>query len=284
MAERSYIAAKMRRFVVLHYHIMKNAGSTLAAVLEREFAGSFLDLDSDCPNGLVTATELLDYLEAHPGVAALSSHQIRFPSIQSDTIVPFELCLIRHPLDRLESLYTYSLSHDDSTVISNLARRTELRGFISELVDGFPHFACNAQVTLIANGSRFTRPPDEDDLQRAIATIRKISLPGVVCRFDESMVTAEYFLRPAFPTLQLHYRIENATRPAARSMEEREHHLRQALGEDLFRELGILNELDLQLVRAAENELDRRIALIPSFAARLEAFKARCSTPPASAP
>jgi hypothetical protein len=283
MAQRQHIPAKARRFVVLHYHIMKNAGSTVAAILEREFAGSFLDLDSECPNGLMTASELLDYLEAHPGVAALSSHQIRFPSVQSATIIPFELCFVRHPLDRLESLYTYSLSHDDSTDIGKLAQRTDLRGFINELLDGFPHFACNAQVTLIANGGCFTRPPDEDDLQRAITTMRKISMPGVVCRFDESMVTAEYFLRPAFSTLQLHYRIENASRPVGRTLDERERHLQQELGEDLFRELRFLNELDLRLFRATEDELNRRIALIPSFGARMEGFRARCGSPPAAA-
>jgi hypothetical protein len=263
---------------------MKNAGSTLAAILEREFRGSFLDLDSESADGVMAAHELLDYLELYPEVAALSSHQIRFPRIQSSTIIPFECCLIRHPLDRLESLYSYSRMSGDSTAIGELARRTDLSSFMRELMDRFPHFACNPQVTLIANWGCFTRPPDDDDLQRAISTMQKIALPGVVNRFDESMVAGEYFLRPAFPALALHYDVKNATRPLDRTLAERENHLQHALGNELFRELQLLNELDLQLFRATGKELDRRISLVPSFESRLEAFGVRCGNTPALSP
>ncbi len=277
MADRTYLPVLNRRFVILHYHIVKNAGSTVAAILEREFREAFVDLDSDCPSGLMTAPELLEYLDAQRHVVALSSHQIRFPCLQSNTIIPFEFCFVRHPLDRLESLYAFSRLKDRSTPLGELAQQTDLPGFIRELLDRFPHFACNAQVTLIANGGRFTRPPDKEDFERAASIMRKIAAPGVVHRFDECMASAEYFLRPAFPNLQLHYLIQNVSRPVDQTMPDRERRLRRALGEKAFRELRRMNELDFQLVRATEKEMDRRIALVPSFESRMKDFAARCA-------
>ena len=41
------------RFVILHYHVLKNAGSTVEEILERSFRGKFSRLDTTDLDGHV---------------------------------------------------------------------------------------------------------------------------------------------------------------------------------------------------------------------------------------
>lgn len=275
MTERLLLPALERRFVVAHYHLMKNAGSTIAAILKREFGGGFVDLDTDSPNGVLTPSDLKAHLEANPHIRALTSHQIRLPALESEAVIVFECCFIRHPIDRLASLYAYLQKAGDASPAGALAAARDWRGFLSGLLDQFPHMVCNPQTTVVANAGRFTRPPDGDDCERATEIMRKIAVPGVVNRFDESLAVAEYFLQPAFPGLRLHYTAENVSRPPRRPLAEREDELRERCGEPLYEELRRLNEWDWRLFHATEHEVLRRAALVPSFAKRLAALEGR---------
>lgn len=260
-----------------HYHIMKNAGSTIAAVLKREFGDGFVDLDTESANGVLTPTEFQRHLEANPPIRALTSHQIRLPALETDSMIVFECCFLREPIDRLVSLYSYLRKAEDSTPLGELAATNDLAGFFSGLLDRFPHMVCNPQTTIVANAGRFTRPPDDDDCEWAKRIMRKLAMPGVVSRFDESLAVAEYFLQPAFPGLRLHYSRQNVSRPKAATTTEREREIREGLGETLYQEVTRVNELDAGLVRATEQEVERRAALVPSFEKRVADLRGRCA-------
>jgi hypothetical protein len=201
------------------------------------------------------------------------------PAPVSDSVIVFECCFIRHPLDRLASLYSFSLKKDVDSILGRLAARNDLKGFLLALLDRFPHMVCNPQTTLVANEGRFTRPPDAEDLDRAMHVMRKMAVPGVVNRFDDSLAVAEYFLQPAFPGLSLHYTSENVGRALDWSLGEREREFRRACGDELFGEIKRLNELDWQLFRSTEHEVRRRASLVPMFGERLAGFRARCGSP-----
>jgi len=262
--------------VIVHYHIMKNAGSTIASVLGREFGAGFADLDTQSANGLLTPADLQAHLAANPHIRALTSHQIRLPAPDTDSIIVFECCFLREPIDRLVSLFSYLRKAGDATALGALAVAHGLAGFFAGLLDRFPHMVLNPQTTIVANGGRFTRPPDEDDCARGIQMMRKLAVPGVVSRFEESLAAAEYFLQPAFPDLRLHYASQNVSRlPMAD--QERDREIREALGEGMYREVARLNELDMRLFRATEQEVERRVGLVPDFARRVADLKQRCA-------
>jgi hypothetical protein len=92
-----------------------------------------------------------------------------------------------------------------------MAHTQSVAGFLRNLVDDSPHLVSNVQVLRLARSGRFTRPAGEEDLSRAIEVVRKMAIPGVVDLFDASLVAAEYFLRPAFPQINLHYTRQNVT-------------------------------------------------------------------------
>ena len=95
------------RFVLLHYHIFKNAGSTIEDILDHSFGDRFGKLETPVGEGTISQSDLISHLNAHPGLRAFSSHQIRHPLPEAPGYLFFDICFLRDPLDRLRSFYDY---------------------------------------------------------------------------------------------------------------------------------------------------------------------------------
>jgi Sulfotransferase family len=274
------LAVPDSRFVLVHYHIFKNGGTTIESILEREFPRGFATLHGESPAALLDAGDLASFLRNHPDVAAVSSHHLRYPKPAIRNTVVFDCCFLRHPLDRLESLYRYLRKIKSDDPLSCRAHRLSVKDFLRELVNESPHIVSNIQVTQLACASAFTRPANGEDLDQASTILREMAVPGLMDMYDESLAAAEYFLRPAFPALALEYIPQNISRPPQVGVshpQSRETQLVGLWGAELYEDLARLNQLDLELFRRAENEIRRRIALVPEFDRRLKEFKMRCS-------
>ncbi len=81
--------------------------------------------------------------------------------------------------------------------------------------------------------------------------------------------------------MKLECNAKNFSRPGgpvvSSSPRDREERLVNAWGRDLYEDLLRLNQLDLELFRRAQKEIERRIALVPQFEWRLAEFRMRCS-------
>jgi hypothetical protein len=99
------------RFLILHYHIFKNGGSTITSILEREFRNGFATVHGPDDVSVVDQASLAHFVADHASIQAISSHHLRYPKpVLPDTIV-FDCCFLRNPLDRLQSLYSYFQKH-----------------------------------------------------------------------------------------------------------------------------------------------------------------------------
>lgn len=67
------------RHVLLHYHIFKNAGSSVDAALAGCFGPAWSSYDADPVWTNITTGDLFAYLREHESLRALSSHQARWP-------------------------------------------------------------------------------------------------------------------------------------------------------------------------------------------------------------
>ncbi len=260
------------RFVVVHFHIFKNAGTSIEHALEREFTGRFARLHGSTPDSMLDAEDLSLFLHEHPGIQAVTSHHLRYPLPAIRHTVLFDFCFLRHPLDRLDSLYSYYRMIDSAEALSRDARRLDRPEFFRHLIDRAPHLISNVQVMQISRQGAFTRPANDADLNLATATVRNMALPGLVEMYSESMIAGEHFLQPAFPGLRLGGQPANVSRRIVASAEERERRLIQLWGRDLHREMKRLNELDMELFHRTEDEVRRRLSLVPSVAGRAENF------------
>jgi len=271
------IARPDPRFVLVHYHLFKNGGTTIESILEREFPDRFATLHGSHRDSVLDGEHLAAFLEEHPDIGAVSSHHLRYPLPTVRNIVLFDCCFLRHPLARIHSFYSHfrRMNSDDS--LSRMANEQSPRSFVKWLADQLPNMVSEVQVQLLANGGVFRRPADRDDLARAVQVMKQMSMPGLVEMFDESLVVAEYFLRPAFPALNLEYVARNVSDPAAQELSTQADRVKNIWGVDLYQELVRLNQLDLELHKATAQEITRRFSLIPDAGGRLAEFRSRCT-------
>ena len=267
------------RFIFVHYHIFKNGGTTIESILRREFGAGFATVHGPDDESVLDGKSLTEFLRQHPGISAVSSHHLRYPKPVVPGWVIFDCCFLRHPLDRLVSLYNQFRRCDSSAPFCVRAKHETPREFMRHLVRDSPHMVSDVQVTQLANAGVFARPANERDLERATLAVHDMSVPGIVEMFDESLLAAEYFLKPAFPELRLHHFPENVSRPwrvnGPGPLPNLEQTLVDLWGAEVYADLLRLNQLDLELFRQTKIENQRRLSLIPNLEERLVEFQAR---------
>ena len=271
------LPAVPKRFILIHYHIFKNAGSTIEYALERAFGKQFVRLHGPRADSLLDNGAVTKFLAGRPEIVAVSSHHLLYPKPVDPGFVFFDLCFLRDPLQRLQSVYKYLRRVAPVDGLGYRAKEMDLAAFLDLLVREHPQVVNDVQVNMLANGGVYTRPPSRTDLQVALDNLRTVSVLGVVDLFDESLVAAEYFLRPAFPNLQFQYVKQNVS-PTDGDTSVFPGPLEERLGAGLHAQLRRLNELDYALLDSAKNEVLRRLALLPSPEKRLADFASRCET------
>jgi hypothetical protein len=263
--------------VLVHHHLFKNAGTTIDWILRRACGPGYLGLEEALAAGLTTAEALLDYVLAHPDIWAVTRHHLPFAPMEYPGRAFLDILLVRHPIDRLRSIYDFlradPADHDE---LSPAARRLGLADFCRLLLDRHPNYVNDAQVTTIANAGGYVRPPDDADARIASDLVRRAVITGPVERFDECLVAAEHFLRPLYGPLDLAYVAQNVAATRRPTLDARLDAFRRECGRSLYAHLLRANELDFELVRAAEAEVDRRVRLIPGYGGRLAEYRERC--------
>ncbi len=173
-------------------------------------------------------------------------------------------------------MYSYLCQANAGEALCQMASRCSAAEFLRSLVNDAPHLVSNVQVLQPARSGRFTRPADEEDLNCAVQAVRKMAIPGVVDLFDASLVAAEYFLKPAFPQISLHYTRQNVT-AALPEIAHREKRYRELWGSTAYDDLLALNQFDSQLHAATADEVYGRIAMVPQAQERMDDFRSRCA-------
>ena len=249
------------RFVVLHYHIFKNAGSTVEEILDRSFGDGFSRFDPGNREELVSHQDLFAALERNPRLKAISSHQIRYPVPAAPGFLFFDICILRDPVDRIRSMYDYFRERPAAgDPMSDLAQTTTLGDFIAGLVDRFQLYIKNVQVNLIACAGD-SDEPEEKDLKLALRRMSNTSFLGVVDRFDESLRMGQEWLSPAFPELDCAQTPVNVTGGLGGTLAARINRVKDACDPGVYAELLRLNALDCELVERAREEIGRRLRM-----------------------
>lgn len=261
------------RFVLLHYHFFKNAGTTVEDILAHSFFENYARFDSEDFDGSVGHAELISFLQRHPRMKVVSSHQFRFPLPEEPGFVFFDLCFLRDPIDRIRSMYDYFRQKPiPGEPASELARDQPVGGFIRGLVEEHSYRVSNVQVNMLANGI-VNDLPVEADLDRAIEVMLQTSFLGVVDLFSESLIAGQYRMRPVFPSFALAQQRANVS-----SGRDSATKFKQACDPDVYAELVRLNVLDIELLNRARVEVERRFALVPDRVDRLRELREQIAT------
>ena len=87
-----------RRPIIIHYHFFKNAGTSVDAILQRNFGAGWTSREYPARSTPNAASE---FLVANPQIAALSSHTLPLPP---PNIPDAEILPIEHPAWRFYRL------------------------------------------------------------------------------------------------------------------------------------------------------------------------------------
>lgn len=243
----------MTRFVIVHYHLYKNAGSTIDSILDANFpAEERGHLEGPYPWSTVSPSELLEFTLANPRLRAISSHQSRLPLPEHPDVKFLPILFLRHPIDRVGSVYSFGQQQpaDSISPSTKVARTSELASFVEWLVGRDGTGVCrNFHVIHLSTDKRDVPEGRAtlDDYRHAIGNLTKLPFFGLVEAFDESIARMQDYLAPYFGRLNVSASAVNVTPGRKATFDERIDEIRTQLGPALYRELLEHNTLDLLL-------------------------------------
>ena len=116
--------------VILHYHLFKNAGTSLDESFKDNFKGDEWVTKEFPLNQALNRQQLKQWIIDNPQAKCFSSHTAIFPvpKIEGVNIIP--VIFMRHPIDRIISAYSFEKKQGGDGFGSVLARNTDLAGYI----------------------------------------------------------------------------------------------------------------------------------------------------------
>ena len=243
------------RPVVIHYHLFKNAGSSIDRALKENFGVTWAETESD--HRLQPAL-VAEFLSENPWVSALSSHTATLPLPSVDGIDILPIVMLRHPVDRIRSVYEFERRQDVDGIGANTAKGMTMKAFVAWRLDRFTEMKdrsfVNFQVERMALGS-----DEGSELERAQATIARLPFVGVVEAFDQSLERLEVLMRERFPKVRLHAYRQNVSPSAKGMLDEKLSAFRGHIGDDLFERLLEANHEDMVIWEAARESYQQDV-------------------------
>ena len=262
------------RQVLLHYHILKNGGSSIIEILRHSYRGMFSEFDLPNRDAEIKPRDLIAFLENNPEINSISSHQIYYPLPQAAGFLFFDICFLRDPVDRIRSIYDYFRGKPiDDDPMRQLAYAHTLGDFVRGLVEEMPWTVNDVQVNLLANGMVHDQPRGIGDLEVATRRMLDTSFLGVVDRYNESLVAGQHGLSALFPGLNCVQAPVNDSAAPGLTFEQRQQQFRESCGAGVYAELLRLNAMDFELLRRARDEVRRRFERVPESEERLRGLK-----------
>jgi hypothetical protein len=229
--------------LLFHYHIFKNAGTSIDEILRRTFGSQWVKREFPIRSNALAVAE---FLGQQTNLLAVSSHTALLPSPRVNGLKVIPIIFIRHPIDRLRSAYDFERKQIANTAGARLAKKTSLAGYVRELLRTRGRQARSFQTFRLSHNS----PPLGTERQRAIQAISELPFIGLVEAFDSSIERLKLLLAPRYPGLELSARHANVSHShTGLSLAERLEIVRTELGNTLYEELLSSNADDIFIHR-----------------------------------
>jgi hypothetical protein len=238
---------------VIHYHIFKNAGSSIDHLLAECFGDAFAPFEATRPHDIIDTHRVQAFLAANPAIRAVTSHVAR-PPLPGPHCLP--IAMLRHPIDRARAVFQYAQRTPSMRGHAEAARG--FRNYVAWTLDtpASDVVMLNYQ-TIHLSGASFRTANILDatatatDLAQAQELLSGWPAFGLVREFEASCRLFEACYRPYLPALRLRPVRHNASPDGAPDEAHAIAATRAELGAGLFGRLAKANEFDLALYEGA---------------------------------
>lgn len=237
-----------RRKVILHYHVFKNAGTSIDQMLKASLGERWAQWDKEDPGAKISPKEMEEYILDHPDLVAFSSHQV-VPPLPSKHLDIYPIVFIRHPIDRAYSAYLFEWKKQKGG---------------SEPVDSFDAYVTQAlqhrrksaiedfQTVHFANRGYESRRAaadlgDEELLGNAKGFLKSLPLFGIVEKYEQSLDRMQRAWGGIFPEVTFSVFHANMLQDPERSLAQKMSALKSGMAGPVYNELILRNQLDLRL-------------------------------------
>jgi hypothetical protein len=253
---------KSGRPLLVHYHVYKNAGTSVEKNLSDSFGHLWAVCEGDREHVLLSNEDVATFAKANPHIRAISSHKARpFPVLERLRPILF----LRHPIDRARSIY-YFTKRDPTQIDHTLARDGSFKDYANWWLD-LPNSALrNYQVVHLSQasfrGDASHAVVGSEDLSEACDLLRSLRFFGLVRRFEESCRGFEACYGRTFPELRMRPIRENASTNETLRESDVLKIAREEFGEATYARLVEANRFDLALNETAVELFDRNLARV----------------------
>lgn len=251
------------RHIIIHYHIFKNAGTTIDGILEKNFGTQCGYIEGANPWDTLESDLILKYAMDNPQLKSISSHQARLPIPVSQDISFHPILFLRHPIDRIGSVYYFERNQpvDSPSLGAKIARELGIVEYVKwRLEKGNGSVVKNFQTIYLAGRQHDMRSAvaTDQDLQLAIERISLSPNFGVVEYFNESITRIGKYLSQYFGPVDMRYSIKNRSNERKAVVQARLDDMEAVLGRNLFTRLIDENDMDMQLYETSLRLFSRK--------------------------
>lgn len=185
------------RTILLHYHLFKNAGTSLDHLLQANFADQWVTREFPGQNN---TAQVRQWIEDTPDAVAFSSHTMMGPLPQVPGVRILSVMLLRDPIARIRSAYRFEHKQVSDGFGAVLARHTSYDGYVRvRLAMPWDRQCRSFQTWRLAS----LVPGEASELERAKQATERLSLVGRVEAFDGFLEQLQALVEPVYPDFRL---------------------------------------------------------------------------------
>lgn len=236
---------------IFHYHLFKNAGTSLDASFKENFTGDEWVTKEFPAQPAKNRDMVKQWISENPQALCFSSHTAFFPLpiIEEFSVLP--VIFIRHPIDRIASAYAFEKKQGGDGFGAVLARNTDIKGYCeSRIALGYDRQCKNFHTDRF---SRMFPPAFGSELERSLKALDVLPFVGLVEEFDISLQKLEVWLKSeGFHDIAIAPKEQNISRDHKVSIEEKLAELEAQMGAQMFAYLVAANADDMALYEAVK--------------------------------
>jgi hypothetical protein len=185
----------------LHYHLFKNAGTSLDQILRQNFGDNWLT--AEFPNdGGNNTPKVQGWIADNPDAFAFSSHTMLGPLPQVEDVRVIPVILLRDPIRRIRSAYQFERNQKADTWGAEIAKKHDFEGYVKARLARDTDRQCrDFQASRLAT----IMPGPGSEFHRALLAaqiIHAVGVLGTVDFFDKALTRLAARIAPAFPDFE----------------------------------------------------------------------------------